>query len=96
MNYMCKRKMKKTRELGSYIEIHVEAKASEALKIWEQTVEEEYGKVKKPIFVFWSGETDVEPKELGYRIGRLLAKMNVPPITLKHKVNIEEEEEEEW
>jgi hypothetical protein len=93
---MCKREIKETKELGSYVEINVEAKASEALKIWEQMVEEEYGKVKMPIFVFWSGETDVEPKELGRRIGRLLAKMNVSPLTLKHEVNIEEEEEEEW
>jgi hypothetical protein len=38
--------------------------ASEAIEFWERLVEEVYPKLKQPIFVYWSGELDVNPMEL--------------------------------
>jgi len=82
--------------LNSYILVEVEGSASEALKLWEELVEALYPRLKEPIFVVWSGETDVEPAELGRRIGALLAKMRVSLFTLKNPVDVVKELREEW
>ncbi|MCS7369641.1 MAG: hypothetical protein NDF57_08010 [archaeon GBS-70-058] len=79
-----------------YIELCVAGNASEALEFWERLVEEVYPYLKLPIFVSWSGEIDISPMELGLRVGRLLAKMNISPLTLKHPVNAVEELKREW
>jgi hypothetical protein len=80
--------------IGVYIELHVIGCASEALEFWE--IEEVYPKLKLPIFVYWSGEVDINPVELGLRVGRLLAKMGVSPLTLKHPIDAVEELRREW
>jgi len=82
--------------IGVYIELHVIGCASESLKFWERLIEEVYPKLKLPIFVYWSGEVDVNPVELGLRVGRLLAKMRVSPLTLKHPIDAVEELRREW
>jgi hypothetical protein len=83
-------------ELGPYIEIDVAAGASTALRVWEALVEAVYPILKVPVFVFWTGETDIPPAELGKRIGSLLAKMKVSPLTLKHTVDAVKELKENW
>lgn len=83
-------------DIGVYIEFHVMGCASEAIEFWERLVEEVYPKLKQPIFVYWSGELDVNPVELGLRVGKLLAKMRVSPITLKHPIDAVEELKREW
>jgi hypothetical protein len=82
--------------LGPYILVGVEASASEALELWEKLVEELYPQLKTPIFVAWSGGVDVSPAELGRRLGKLLAKMRVSPLTLSHPVDAVEELKREW
>lgn len=59
-------------------------------------IEEVYPNLKRPIFVYWSGELDVDPVELGSRVGKLLAKMGISPITLKHSIDAVEELKREW
>jgi hypothetical protein len=85
-----------SRELGSYIEIELAAKASTALRVWETLVETVYPVLKVPVFVLWTGETDIPPAELGKRIGSLLAKMKVSPLTLKHPVDAVKELKDNW
>ena len=82
--------------LGSYIEVEVAVSASAALRAWEALVETVYPILKIPVFVFWTGETDVPPAELGRRIGSLLARMKVSPLTLKRPVDAVKELEENW
>ena len=82
--------------LGPYILVEVAMSASEALELWEKLVEELYPRLKTPIFVVWSGGVDVSPAELGRRLGRLLARMRVSPLTLSHPVDAVEELEREW
>jgi len=82
--------------LGPYILVEVEASASEALELWEKLVEELHPQLKTPIFVAWSGGVDLSPAELGRRLGKLLAKMRVSPLTLSHPVDAVKELEREW
>jgi len=82
--------------LGPYILVEAEMSASEALELWEKLVEEHYQQLKTPIFVAWSGGLDISPAELGRRLGRLLAKMRVSPLTLSHPVDAVEELKREW
>ena len=82
--------------LGPYILVEVAMGASEALELWEELVEELHPRLKTPIFVAWSGGVDVSPAELGRRLGKLLAKMRVSPLTLSHPVDVVEELEREW
>ena len=74
-----------------YIEILIDADASKAVEIWEKIVDETYPKIKIPIFVIWNGKLDLKPEELGRRMGKILAKMNISLFTFKHPVNIVEE-----
>ena len=80
----------------SYILVEVEGSASEALALWERLVEKLYPQLKVPIFVVWSGDVDVEPVELGRRVGALLAKMRVSLFTLKNPVDVVKELREGW
>jgi hypothetical protein len=82
--------------LGLYILVGVEASASEALELWAKLVEELHPQLKTPTFVAWSGGVDVSPAELGRRLGKLLAKMRVSPLTLSHPVDVVEELKREW
>jgi len=82
--------------LGPYILVEVEASASEALELWEKLVEELYPQLKTPIFIVWSGGVDLSPAELGRRLGKLLARMRVSPLTLSHPVDAVKELEREW
>jgi hypothetical protein len=82
--------------LGPYILVEVAMGASEALELWEKLVEELHPRLKTPIFVAWSGGVDVSPAELGRRLGKLLAKMRVSPLTLSRPVDVVEELEREW
>jgi len=84
------------RELDSYILVEVDGNASEALALWERLVDELYPRVKEPIFVVWSGDTDVEPAELGRRVGALLARMRVSLFSLENPVDVVEELEKGW
>jgi len=52
----------------------------------------EYG---VPVFVVWTGGTDVTPEELGAYMGRILAKMNVFLATEK-PVDVVRIIKEEW
>jgi hypothetical protein len=83
-------------DIGVYVELHVMGRASEAIEFWERLIEEVYPRLKRPIFVHWSGELDVDPVELGLRVGKLLAKMGISPITLKHSIDAVEELKREW
>jgi len=62
--------------VGLYALVTLNCGARRALKYWLKAVESvrEYG---IPIFVVWTGSTDVTPEELSAYIGRMLAKMNV-------------------
>jgi hypothetical protein len=82
--------------LGPYILVEAEMRASEALELWEKLVEEHYQQLKTPIFVVWSGGLDLSPAQLGHRLGKLLAKMHVSPLTLSHPVDAVEELKREW
>jgi hypothetical protein len=82
--------------LAPYILVEVAMSASEALELWEKLVEELHPQLKTPIFVVWSGGVDVSPAELGRRLGKLLAKMRVSPLTLSHPVDAVEELKREW
>ncbi len=82
--------------LGPYILVEVAASASEALELWERLVEELHPRLRMPLFVVWSGGVDLSPAELGSRLGRLLARMRVSPLTLSHPVDAVEELEREW
>ncbi|MGQ4892725.1 MAG: hypothetical protein ACP6IP_09610 [Candidatus Njordarchaeia archaeon] len=69
---------------GVYIQININAKASEAIRMWNKTIE----KLKnigltKTIFLDWYGETDLDPATLGYEIGRILGKMKTKLATEK-------------
>ena len=76
--------------------MEVEGGASEALALWEELVEKLHPQLKAPIFVTWSGDTDVEPAELGRRVGALLARMRVSLLTLREPVDVVKELREEW
>jgi hypothetical protein len=82
--------------LGPYLSVEVAASASEALELWERLIEELYPLLRMPLFVVWSGGVDLSPAELGSRLGRLLARMRVSPLTLSHPVDAVEELEREW
>jgi len=81
--------------IGRYIEVSVDDDVSKAVEIWEKIVDEVYPKIKIPIFVIWNGKLDLKPEELGRRMGKILAKMNISIFTFKHPVNIVEELKEE-
>jgi len=82
--------------LGPYLLVEVEASASEALDLWERLVEQLHPWLRAPVFVVWNGEADVEPAELGRRIGELLARMRVPLFALREPVDVVEELRGEW
>jgi hypothetical protein len=82
--------------IGKYMRISIDANVRDALNFWEELVDEVYPKVKMPIFVIWSGMLDLSPEELGQRVGKVLAKMDISPLTLIHSVNIVEELRKEW
>jgi len=82
--------------LGPYLLVEVEGSASEALELWEELVEKLYPQLKAPIFVVWSGDANVEPAELGRRVGALLARMRVSLFTLREPVDVVKELREEW
>jgi len=48
-----------------------------------------------PVFIAWTGSTDVMPEELGAYIGRALAKMNIFLVTEK-PIDVVRIIEEEW
>ena len=82
--------------MGAYVQLRVTGSASEAIEFWERLVDEVYPRLRSPIFVSWSGEMDLDPAELGRRVGELLARMGVSPLTLRHPVNAVEELRREW
>ena len=61
--------------LGPHLPVEVEA--SEALDLWEKLFEQLHPRLRALVTVVWNGEADVEPAELGRRIGELLARMRV-------------------
>jgi hypothetical protein len=82
--------------LGPYILVEVAAGAGETLELWERLVEGLYPRLGAPVFVAWTGGLDISPSELGRRLGRLLARMRVSPLTLTHPVDAVEELERGW
>jgi len=82
--------------MNQYIHLHIKGNASTAIKLWENLVEKEYPKKNIPIIITWEGETDLEPHELGQKIGRILAKMGLSILTLKNTINIVEELKKEF
>ena len=80
--------------LGPYLLVEVEGSASEALELWEELVEKLYPQLR--VFVTWSGDMDIEPAELGCRVGELLARMRVSLFALENSVDVVEELREEW
>ena len=79
--------------LGPYLLVEVEGSASEALELWEELVEK-YPQLR--VFVTWSGDVDIEPAELGRRVGELLARMRVSLLTLREPVDVVKELKGEW
>ena len=65
--------------LGAYVMLRVGADARRALELWLWLLD--VLQVKVPLFVEWTGRTDVGPEELGRYLGRALAKMGVFPST---------------
>ena len=65
-----------------YVKIIVNSRASEAIKKWDNLIDKlREERIDIPVFVNWLGETNLTPEELGYRIGIILAKMNVGLVT---------------
>jgi len=68
--------------LGIYVTLKVNADARRALELWLRLLEVPWS-IKIPLFVEWTGRTDVSPEELGRYLGRALAKMGVFPSTVE-------------
>jgi len=68
--------------LGVYVMLKVNADARQALELWLRLLDVPWS-IKIPLFVEWTGRTDVSPEELGRYLGRALAKMGVFPSTVK-------------
>jgi len=81
-------------KIGLYAVAVLQCSARRALEYWMKILDKvrEYG---IPVFVEWTGDTDVAPEEMGQYIGRALAKMNVFPATEK-PLDIVKIVEEEW
>lgn len=72
--------------------IALDLPASKALRRWERLVES-----GAKVFVYWTGENDISPAEIGRRIGRILAKMGVElSIHTKEPVDSVELVREAW
>jgi len=80
--------------LGQYIIAVLDCDARQALEYWVRVAGELRGQ-HPPIFVKWTGNTDVTPEEMGAYAGKALAKMNVFLIT-KEPIDISETLKEEW
>jgi len=65
---------------GLYAVAVLNCSTKHALEYWSKIAEnvQKYG---VPVFVEWTGSTDVTPEELGKYMGRILAKMDVFPAT---------------
>jgi len=68
--------------LGVYATLKVNADARQALELWLRLLDIPWS-IKIPLFVEWTGRTDVSPEELGRYLGRALAKMGVFPSTVE-------------
>jgi len=62
--------------VGLYALVTLDCGARRALEYWLKVVDSVRG-YSIPVFVVWTGGTDVTPEELGAYMGRILAKMNV-------------------
>jgi len=68
--------------IGMYIVLTVDMDASKALEIWLKILEE-VKDIGIPVFIYWTGKTDVSPEEMDRYIGKALAKMNIFPATIE-------------
>jgi len=68
--------IRRSEGVGLYALVTLDCGARRALEYWLKVVDSirEYG---IPIFIAWTGSTDVTPEELGVYMGRILAKMDV-------------------
>lgn len=80
--------------IGLYALAMLDCDARRALEYWLKIVDSvrEYN---MPVFVTWTGNTDVTPEEMGTYIGKALARMNVFLATEK-PLDIVKIIEEEW
>jgi len=61
-----------------YIEVTLETDAKKAMEIWLKLIDIlEKLDYNVKIFVKWNGKLDLDPEELGYYMGKALAKMNL-------------------
>lgn len=81
-------------KIGSYAIAILQCSARQSLEYWMKILDkvQRYG---IPIFVEWTGDTDVTPEEMGYYLGKVLAKMNVFLAT-KEPLDIIRILREEW
>ena len=63
--------------------IRVGAKASEALGLWERIAPLAKTLLGVDVVVVWSGENDLPPRELGRRLGEILAELGLHPSTIQ-------------
>ncbi|ADM27577.1 hypothetical protein Igag_0748 [Ignisphaera aggregans DSM 17230] len=80
--------------IGLYALATLSCDARQALEYWLKIVDNVRG-YNIPVFITWTGSTDVMPEEMGIYIGRALAKMNIFLATEK-PIDIVKIIEEEW
>jgi hypothetical protein len=74
--------------IGLYVLIELDTDARGALDTWEKLVDQLRGHIDVPIFVHWTGKLDVDPGELGTRLGKIFAELGVSLFTLTHAIDI--------
>jgi len=87
-------KVERESRLGTYLILRIDGGARQALEHWLRILDTLEG-LDLPIFVTWTGETDVSPEEMGRYVGRALAKMKLFLIT-EEPVDAVEVLREEW
>ena len=68
--------MRHSAYIGTYVIAVIDGDARLALRLWLSIAERAHA-LGVPVFVKWTGETDVSPEELGEYVGRALARMGV-------------------
>ena len=77
--------------IGLYVLVELDTDARRALDTWEKLIDVLHGHVGVPIFVHWTGKLDVDPSELGTRLGKIFAELGVSLFTLTHEIDMLEE-----
>ncbi len=73
-----------------YVTIFVDMDAGKAIEKWDRLVDllKRTG-IRIPIFINWLGKNDLKLEEIGYKIGNILAKMNIGLAT-ENPINVTE------